>query len=430
MSRRPRVLLLAENCNPEWPSLPIVGYNYARALARVADVHVATHVRNRPNVEAAGELAPRVTYVDNEWIAARMYRVAKVLRGGSEVAWSTNQMMAYLPYLEFERRALAAFRDELRRGAFDLVHRITPMSPTLPSLAAGRTAVPFVIGPLNGNLDWPAAFASEQRREREGLRRLRGLYKALPFARSTYTRAAAILAAFEHTARDLPDAVRDRVVPFPEIGFDPEVFHPGDRAPPFAGPGPYRFVFAGRLVPYKLPEAAVRAFVESEALAPHRLEIIGDGPEAPRLRRLVAAAGAEDRVVFAGRRSQAEVADALRRADAFVFPSIRELGAGVVIEAMACGPVCIVTDYGAPGALASSGRGVRLALQPLDGLVAAARAAMEGCLADPAGHAAMAKAARDHAFDLYTWEAKAAYTLRIWEAVLDGRPLAALDAYA
>jgi hypothetical protein len=73
---------------------------------------------------------------------------------------------------------------------------------------------------------------------------------------------------------------------------------------------------------------------------------------------------------------------------------------------------------------------VRLALQPLDGLVAAARAAMEGCLADPAGHAAMAKAARDHAFDLYTWEAKAAYTLRIWEAVLDGRPLAALDAYA
>ena len=301
---KPRVLLLAENCNPEWPSLPIVGYKYARALSRVADVRIATHVRNRPNIEAAGELGRLVTYIDNEWIAAGMYRAAKVLRGGSEVAWSTNQMMAYLPYLEFERRALAAFRSDLKAGAFDLVHRITPMSPTLPSLAAGRIRVPFVIGPLNGNLDWPRAFASEQQREREGLRRLRDLYKLLPYARSTYSRAAAILAAFRHTAGDLPAGVADRVVPFPEIGFDPEVFHPGDRRPPFAGAGPFAFVFAGRLVPYKLPEAAVRAFVASEALKPHRLHILGDGPEEPRLRRIVAEAGAGERVIFEGRKSQ------------------------------------------------------------------------------------------------------------------------------
>lgn len=427
---KPRVLLLAENCNPGWPSLPIVGYKYARALAAVAEVRIATHVRNRPNIERAGELGDRVTFIDNEWIAARMYRLAKALRGGSEVAWSTNQMMAYLPYLEFERRALRTFRDDLRRGAFDLVHRITPMSPTMPSLVAGRTGVPFVLGPLNGNLDWPRAFASEQKREREGLRRLRDLYKVMPFARSTFAKADAILAAFRHTTRDLPQAVRGRVVPFPEIGFDPAMFHPGDRRPPFSGEGPFRFLFAGRLVPYKVPEAAVRAFVGSEALRPHRLHVVGDGPEEPRLRRIVAEAGAEERVIFEGRRSQAEVADFMRRADAFVFPSIRELGAGVVIEAMACGAVAVVTDYGAPGDLAAGGRGVRIPLQPLDGLVGANRAAMEACLADPGGQARMAEAARDYAFGLFTWEAKAAYTARLYEAVLARRPLAGFTDYA
>ena len=32
-----RVLILADDCNPDWPSLPIVGYKFARAIAEYAD---------------------------------------------------------------------------------------------------------------------------------------------------------------------------------------------------------------------------------------------------------------------------------------------------------------------------------------------------------------------------------------------------------
>lgn len=429
-SRRPRVLILAENCNPEWPSLPVVGYKYARALAGVTEVTVATHIRNRPNIEAAGEMIDRVVYIDNEWIAGPLYRIAKVLRGGDQVAWSTNQIMAYLPYLAFERQALARFRTELAAGGFDLVHRITPMSPTLPSYAAGRTRQPFVIGPLNGNLAWPEAFRGEQKREREGMRRLRDLYRYLPYSRGTFAKAAAILAAFPHTIADLPEAVRDRVVDIPEIGFDDAVFHARGRAPAFSGEGPRRFVFAGRLVPYKVPEAAVRAFATSEVLKDHVLQIVGDGPELPRLEAIVAETGAGDRIRFEGRKTQAEVAEIMRQGDVFVFPSIRELGAGVVIEAMACGMTVLVTDYGAPGHLADQGRGVRVALQPLDGLVRDYRAAMEACIADPAGHATIAAAGQAHAHCHYTWEAKAAYTAEIYADVLAGRTPRQSPAYA
>ncbi|MFD2858359.1 hypothetical protein ACFSZS_31945 [Seohaeicola zhoushanensis] len=230
--QRPRVLLLAENCNPEWPSLPVVGYKYARALAKVANVTVATHIRNRENIEKAADMGAPVVYIDNEWIARGMYRLSRLLRGGDQIAWSTNQIMAYLPYVVFERQALRQFRAELARGDFDLVHRITPMSPTLPSYAAGRTRQPFVIGPLNGNLAWPEAFRGEQKREREGLRRLRDLYRYLPYSRGTFTKAAAILAAFPHTIADLPEVVRDRVVDLPEIGFDDTVFHGRGRTLP------------------------------------------------------------------------------------------------------------------------------------------------------------------------------------------------------
>ena len=47
---RTRVLLIAEACNPTWTSVPLVGYQVARALAarQDLDVTLATHVRNRP----------------------------------------------------------------------------------------------------------------------------------------------------------------------------------------------------------------------------------------------------------------------------------------------------------------------------------------------------------------------------------------------
>lgn len=429
MSSVPRILVLADDCNPEWPSLPVVGYKYARALSKVADVTLVTHIRNKENIEKEGELTGITRYVDNEWIAAPMHRFSKFLRGGNEVAWSTNQMMAYLPYVAFERQALAMFHKQLNANFFDLIHRITPMSPTLPSFVAGRTRQPFVIGPLNGNLDWPAAFSNEQKREREGLRKLRGLYRYLPFARSTYRNASCVLAAFQHTIDDLSAAKADTIVPFPEIGFDPDVFHSKGRSKPFDGDGQKRFLFAGRLVPYKVPEAVVKAFCDSPALEGHILHIVGSGPEQERLERMVADAGAEKRVIFEGLKTQAEVAEFMRTCDAFVFPSIRELGAGVVIEAMASGMVCIVTDYGAPGDLVASDRGVRVPLQSMEGLVQDYRAAMEGCLSEPDRHAEMAEKAEAYATNYYDWDEKAKYTLRIYDAVIENKPLSDFTEY-
>lgn len=423
----PRVLLLADDFNPDWPSLPVVGFKYARALAECCAVTVATHVRNRDNVEKArGDL--RVVYVDNEWIAAPMHRLSVALRGGTEVAWSTSMIMNYLPYLAFERAVWQRFRADLRAGAFDVVHRITPMTPTLPSPIARhahRLGLPFVLGPLNGALDWPAAFRAEQSRERERLRPLRTLARHLPFSRATYAKSAAVLTAFDHTRADLSQVPDARVVPMPEIGFDPDLFHArGAAAAGSRGPdGALRFLYAGRLVPYKLPELAVRAFAGSPALRAHHLDIVGDGPERARIEALIADHGLQSCVTLHGREGQAQVAERMRQSDVFVFPSIRELGAGVVIEAMACGTHCLTADYGAPGVLAGSGRGTTLPVAPLDTMVAQFATAMEDMTADRAALAQRAARGQAYAQEGYTWAAKAARTRRLYDALLAGEPL-------
>lgn len=419
---RLRVLLVADECNPEWPSLPIVGYKYAREIARHCDVTIATHVRNRENIERAGD-GLNVIYIDNEWIASPMFRAARWLRGGEDVAWSTSMIFSYLPYLAFEHGVWRHCRTKLRQDAFDIVHRITPMSPTLPSWLAHKLDQPFVIGPLNGNLDWPGEFQAEQAREKEKLRRLRNLYKFLPYARSTYDKAAAVLTAFRHTRADLGRVEAARIISVPEIGFDPAIFHAKGTAQAGARgkDGRLHFLYAGRLVPYKLPELPVRAFATSPILRQHHLHVIGDGPERERLEALIDEHALHDCVTLHGRKSQPEVADMMRQCDGFVFPSIRELGAGVVIEAMACGMHVFATDYGAPGELAGNGRGDLVQIAPLPEMVSAFREAMEARATTPASMGATSARSREFADDGFTWACKGARTLEIYDWVLGRR---------
>jgi glycosyltransferase involved in cell wall biosynthesis len=417
MTRRLRALILADQCNPDWPSLPVVGYKYARALAKQVDAVVVTQIRNRPNIERDGLGAP-VVYLDTEAVAAPLHRLAVALRGGNETGWTIQMAMDYPSYVAFEALAWYRFRSQLAAGQFDVVHRITPMSPTLPSALARLSAVPFVLGPLNGNLPWPPQFGQEMSREREGLSRLRHLYKHLPLSRSTYARASAILAAFDHTLEDLPASAAERAFNFPEVGIDPELFS--------ARPRPVReritVLYVGRLVPYKLPEVVVSAFARSKELQRHRLILVGEGPERPRLQAMISANRLQGSVELLGQKTQAEVGELMRDAEIFAFPSIRELGAGAVVEAMACGMACVVVDYGAPATLIGPDRGIKLPLSDREALCSSYASELERLVGDRERIAALGRAAREHALTHYTWDAKALKTLSIYEWVLGRTP--------
>ncbi len=87
-SSGPRVLLLSDSCNPEWPSLPSVGYNAVRAISSEVDATVVTHVRNRAAIEARNELRA-VQYLDTEFMARPMYKLSSLLRGDERVGCTT-----------------------------------------------------------------------------------------------------------------------------------------------------------------------------------------------------------------------------------------------------------------------------------------------------------------------------------------------------
>jgi glycogen(starch) synthase len=418
---RPRVLIMAEAANPEWTSVPLIGWNLSRALARVADVHLVTHVRNREAISRRGLVeGTDFTSIDNERIAAPLYSFGERLRGGAGKGWTANMAVSSIAYYSFEAKVWKQFRDRLIFGEFDLVHRVTPVSPTSQSLIASRLAkinVPFVVGPLNGGVPWPKHFQSRQIAEREWLSYVRGLFKLMPAYRSTRRDSAAILVGSQFTYEQMPASVKSKCFYIPENGADI------DRctvAPPHAPNFPLQAAFVGRLVPYKgadmLVEAA-RGFLANGKL---QLHIIGDGPERASLERLVKELNIDEAVQFHGWLSQGEVQKRLSTCDFLALPSIREFGGGVVVEAMASGVTPIVARYAGPSELVDDDTGIRVPFSDKASLVEGFRKAIESVLASPEKLTKFGAAARLKVLDKLTWDAKAAQINQIYQSVLAG----------
>jgi len=105
---------------------------------------------------------------------------------------------------------------------------------------------------------------------------------------------------------------------------------------------PRRVVMVARLDPIKDQTTLIRAF--SEARQPGwQLQLVGDGPERPRLEALAHELGLDTSDVFLGRRS--DIPELLGQADIFAFSTTPAEGFGIVlIEAMAAGLPILASD--------------------------------------------------------------------------------------
>jgi glycosyltransferase involved in cell wall biosynthesis len=420
---RLRVLLLGPDCDPEQVSIPFVTYSHAAALAQLHDVTLAARAPVEASVRRAN--APfRAIEVVRMPLLERFYAwsMHRIFKNNYD-----SQVLTAFGYpfsIAFEWHAWRQLRRRILAGEFDVVLRLVPMTPSLPSLFAfflRKGPIPFVIGPLNGGLPWPSGFAQLEN-QKEWVWKLRDLYRYLPFASSTYRHAAAIIAASSQTYSEFAK-YREKLFFVPEPGIGRSVCSGDSRRPPEPG-AKLDLIFVGGLVPRKACDLALRAAAPLLRNGLASFTVVGDGPERRRLEQLVKSLEIEKEVSFCGWVSHAQVLQRLRSGDALVFPSLRDNGAGIIFEALASGAVPVVVDFGGPGDIVHATVGYKVPMNNESEIVAQ----IEKILTDLSQDRELLNRLRQHgmtyARENLTWDAKAQRTTQVlnWVARRGPRP--------
>jgi glycosyltransferase involved in cell wall biosynthesis len=323
------------------------------------------------------------------------------------------------------QRAAGRFARELQgRERFDLFHQITFSNDWMPSFIAPALSAPFVWGPVGGGQKVPpelmGTLARRERRQERTRNLLQGLWRATPARRRCVRKASAILVCNRET-KEVLARWQDKLIDFPVNGIDPAEAAAGAPVPrPAAG---FSLLYVGRFDAIKgLPLAleAFRLFLEEAPEA--TLELVGEGPERPRLEEMAVRLGIAERLVWTPWATRDQVLKRMRRSDAFLFPSLRDGGGAVVVEAMACGLPVVCLDVGGPGFHVRDDWGVKIAPGAPAEVAAGLSRALNRLRRDPAWRAGLSAAARARASAYYSWDRLGERLRGVFSSVLTGRP--------
>ena len=417
---RLRILVLAPFCDPEDVSMPYVAYCHAAALAELHDVTLVIKTSVEEHVRRANGPFRSIEVI-------RMPRLERIyawnLRRIFKYDFTSQSLTAFgYPFsIAFEWCAWRQLRGRVFAGEFDVVLRILPMSAVIPSpfvFFLRKGPIPIVVGPISGGLPYVQGF-SQAENEKQWISGLRGLYRYLPFARSTYRNAAAIIAGSSQTCREFA-RYRDKLVFLPENGVSPSLCSESFRRTQRGNE--LELIFVGGLIPCKACDLALRAAAPILRNGSARFTVVGDGQERSRLEQLTRSLEIENAVSFFGWVSHEKVLKCFRHADVLVFPSVRDFGAGVVFEALACGAVPVVADFGGPGDIVHPEVGYKVPLTNENDFVAQMGQVLTELAHDRDLLERLRKQGMSYARERLTWGAKARDTTKILNWVLHRGP--------
>ena len=398
-----RILLSAYQCAPGAGSVSQIGWEWYSRLSKTMHVTLATHVRNRKALEAAGAPLPNteIVYIDTEWLAGPLYSAAKRLFGSSEHAVFLISSFDYFVYdAALTRRA----RKMMRAGsAWDIVHAVTPVSPSsftwLPVLG-----LPVVRGPFNGGLRTPAQFPELMKADSAWVYSLRDLTRPLRLLLGRRFAGNVVLAANDATRESLTARERAVARPMMEIAVDPQQFTwtPWPAAP--TSENPLKLVFVGRLIPAKALSLLFNAISEIKDSHPVELTVIGDGPMRTEWERQALVLGCT--VQFVGAQPAAVVARAIEQSHVLCLPSVRESGGAVLMEAMSSGRPVLGLDAGGPGVIITHETGQKVSAAGTRSAIDGLKEALEDVFANPEAWSQRGLNGRLAAENLHSWDAR------------------------
>ncbi len=414
--KRKTILVSAYACNPAsslqlHPGEDITGWRLVGQIRRFHDVHVITHTYNREGVaKALAEGAypdVRFHFLDLGRVAGLLYKV----EFGQRIYYYLWQIAAW-------RLARRLHRDI----GFDLAHHLTFGNDWLGSWIGAFLPVPYIHGPVGGGQRTPQPLLAEYTAYGRFAERVRQTAQWVGrrdwVRRRCLKRAKAVLVCNEETRGKIPASGRGKTFFFPVNGMAAGDLELIDEAARTAGPapgGPFRVLTAGRLHRLKGFALGVKAFGRLAARRPEaEMRIVGKGEEEEAIRAAARAAEVEAKVHLVDWLPRSELLQAMASADVVLFPSFRDGGGAVVVEAMAAGKPVVVVDSGGPGSHIDPAWGIKIAPSTPEATADRLAEALERLAADPALRRDLGRAARARVEDFYLYDREGERMMEIY----------------
>jgi glycosyltransferase involved in cell wall biosynthesis len=410
-----RVCIVAENASFRFggeASLPL--HYFARLRQRDIQAWLIIHGRTRPELESLfPQDQARIQYIPDKWYHKLIWQLSRPLP--RRVAEATFGTLMVLVNQLIQRNMVKRL---IREQGVTVVHQPIPVSPKAPSFISGLS-VPVIIGPMNGGMNYPAAFrGAESLFTRITVALGRSSANLVNSLIPGKKQAKLLVVANPRTREALPSSITGKVIEIPENGVDLAIWTltTSTRTPTLVEAPRPRFVFVGRLVDWKRLDFVLHALAKIPGV---HLEVVGDGEMRAPWSALAANLGIADRVRWIGWLPQPECASLLRGATALVLPSIYECGGAVVLEAMACGIPVIATAWGGPADYLDPTCGILVDPTNPETIQSGFEAAMRTLIADHSLRTRLGAAGRRRVEQLYDWDQKIDRILEIYEQAID-----------
>ena len=362
-----RILLSAYACEPRKGSEPEVGWLWATELADAGhDVWVITRETNRRSIEMelARRQRPRLRFA--------YYDLPPWARG-----WKRGARGIHLYYALWQWGAYCTARRLTRMTAFDCVHHVTFVGLRAPSFM-GRLGLPFFLGPVSGGESVPQALRMGMTHGAQWRELVRDVANRAvqgdPVMRSSFRKAERIFVATPDSLRLIPHKFQEKCSVQLGIGLSREYLGWTNQKRNVTTEGELRLLYAGRLVEWKGVDLAIHAVRRlRDRGTPARFTIVGDGPARKTLERLAAELGLKDDLRWEAWLPHEQLHERYYQHDLLLFPSLRDSGGMVVLEALAHGLPVVCTDRGGPGVIVNNrcGRVIQTSGRSRDEVIAA-----------------------------------------------------------
>ncbi|MGZ8270522.1 MAG: glycosyltransferase family 4 protein [Methylophilus sp.] len=343
MNTSKRILLSAFECNPYMGSDAEVGWQWAKQLSmRGYDVTVVTRRTHKLEIEkmiAETNDCENVSfeYVDIEWL----YPITELFNPRNH---------AY--YYFWQVKAMWRARQLNKKNSFSLIHHVTWVSFRQPSFM-GLIGVPMYFGPVAGGDEIPRGYAKSFGLKRRVVEIFRSFINATvlfdPLMWLTYATADKVFFTSGAHLQRVPEFVRKKAQIELAIGCHFPETEESKTSEKRAG---NKLLFVGRFLGLKGMDLGLQIFAKVRQARPDvTLTMIGDGEEKERWQALAKHLGVADAIVWLGWLPKAEVLKLYAQYDVFFFPSLRDSGGFVVLEALEQGMPVACFKLGGPGVL-------------------------------------------------------------------------------